>query len=301
LAALLASRGAMPEPLLSIVARQLLLTLRDVHSSHKFVGDLCPRDVCIRDDGTLFCCCFGAFGFKPEETLNHVRSPAYCAPEVVRRLPAMFGRNRGEVVDVWSLGVLLAELYLGQHPYTSAEMEANSVFNPEPYALLAESAMKLIGQAQPPKWVRSFLSSALERFPESRAGTATLLQKDFITRHEYLPAKTVLTWARLQSELSRNVYSTELMGGDCTSMTSEQQERTRQIFRRYTLCGPDGSYATNKKHLGTILNKVFGTGTIDLDWAMSILDTDHNGAVEEDEFIVWWTSLNFLDAATARL
>ena len=80
-------------------------------------------------------------------------------------------------------------------------------------------------------------------------------------------------------------------------MTLEEQARTRAIFRSYTTKGKNGKYFTESRELNNILKKVLGSPDVDYQWAANEIDTNRDGVVDEDEFVVWWCSLNILEIA----
>ncbi|XP_061355509.1 serine/threonine-protein kinase TIO-like [Gastrolobium bilobum] len=111
------------------------------------------------------------FGFARAMSTNTVvlrsikGTPLYMAPELVREQPY------NHTVDLWSLGVILYELFVGQPPFYT-----NSV-----YALIrhiVKDPVKYPDRMSPN--FKSFLKGLLNKAPESRLTWPALLEHPFV-------------------------------------------------------------------------------------------------------------------------
>lgn len=96
-------------PRVRCIARQLLTALEYIHGLDILHCDIKPENVLIR---SLSRCevkliDFGSSSFLRDPHSSYAQSRAYRAPEVVVGLPY------GQLIDVWSLGCILAEVLLG--------------------------------------------------------------------------------------------------------------------------------------------------------------------------------------------
>ena len=100
---------------LSELALKLLETLAVMHAHQVTHGDIKPTNLCFRESGQPRSITFIDFGSAtfPHDSwrCSYYQSRWYRAPEVILGLPW------DEKVDVWSLGVTLAELVLGAVPF----------------------------------------------------------------------------------------------------------------------------------------------------------------------------------------
>ena len=97
-----------------VVARYLFCDLFSavsyLHSKGIVHRDIKPENCVLDEHGKLKLIDFGfATAFEPGQLVNDFcASPKYAAPEVLRKVP-----YRGPPVDVWSMGVILYDMVLG--------------------------------------------------------------------------------------------------------------------------------------------------------------------------------------------
>lgn len=98
------------------IARQILVTLRFLHSKKIIHSDLKPENVLIRnvEEGTIKVIDLGSSCFVTDFLGSYVQSRSYRAPEVI------LGVDYNTKIDLWSLGCMLCELFTGSVLFQSA-------------------------------------------------------------------------------------------------------------------------------------------------------------------------------------
>ena len=160
----------MPERAVRNIAAQLISALGYLHSKHIIHRDLKPQNVLIEPKKIVKICDFGFARALSTTTLvlTSVKgTPLYMAPELVQEKPY------DEKVDVWSLGIILYELYFGKPPFISTSIYklipmivSNPVLFPGP---ISEN-------------FKSFLTMMLQKDPKRRASCEDLQYHPFIAR-----------------------------------------------------------------------------------------------------------------------
>ena len=118
LGALLKRIGRLPTDKALQMARQLCAGLAAAHEKGVLHRDLKPANVMIDCDGALHVMDFGLAGLA-EQVAGDVRSgtPAYMAPE------QLAGREVTMKSDLYSLGLVLYEMFTGKKPYNAASLD----------------------------------------------------------------------------------------------------------------------------------------------------------------------------------
>jgi len=159
----------LPEEAIRTITAQLVSALNYLHNRQIIHRDMKPQNVLITAGGSVKLCDFGFARALSRTTLalNSIKgTPLYMAPELVQE------HSYQEGIDVWSLGIILFELYYGKPPF------------------FTDSIYKLIQMVvhDPITWpgpiseeFKSFLSSALQKNPNSRASCEQLMNHPFIS------------------------------------------------------------------------------------------------------------------------
>ncbi|KAI0689298.1 kinase-like domain-containing protein [Cytidiella melzeri] len=95
----------------SMHAAQLVQNLARLHAAGVYHGNICPRNILVDRHGDLF---FADFGRSvrtpmPRFTVSYIAGASgYQAPELIDE---QYLRSENQVADVWSLGIVLLEMY----------------------------------------------------------------------------------------------------------------------------------------------------------------------------------------------
>eukprot|EP00899_Mesostigma_viride_P028194 jgi/Mesvir1/855/Mv17428-RA.1 len=158
----------LPESEVRLIARQLVKALHYLHSNRIIHRDMKPQNILISSGGKVKLCDFGfarAMSCNTMVLTSIKGTPLYMAPELVQELPY------NHTADLWSLGVILYELFVGQPPFYT-----NSIYS------LIHHIVK-----DPVKYpenisddFRSFLTGLLNKTPTQRLGWPQLLDHAFV-------------------------------------------------------------------------------------------------------------------------
>eukprot|EP00754_Rhynchopus_humris_P020284 Rhum_TRINITY_DN14689_c14_g2::Rhum_TRINITY_DN14689_c14_g2_i1::g.109861::m.109861 len=124
------SVGGLSEPAARNYFQQLVVGLNYVHSQGVVHRDLKPENILITHDDVCKITDFGLSNVQNTDTMGQVPpnmnmqtccgTPYYVAPEVVTRKS---GYN-GFTADVWSLGIILYVMLLGDLPFTAKDLRS---------------------------------------------------------------------------------------------------------------------------------------------------------------------------------
>ncbi|KAH9756107.1 serine/threonine-protein kinase TIO [Citrus sinensis] len=168
----------LPEEQVQSIAKQLVRALHYLHSNRIIHRDMKPQNILIGAGSVVKLCDFGFAramsantvvlrsikGLDGFETIL-IGTPLYMAPELVREQPY------NHTADLWSLGVILYELFVGQPPFYT-----NSV-----YALIrhiVKDPVKYPDEMSPN--FKSFLKGLLNKVPQNRLTWSALLEHPFV-------------------------------------------------------------------------------------------------------------------------
>ncbi|CAO2194275.1 unnamed protein product [Urochloa humidicola] len=109
----------VPESTVRAVMWQLLSGAREMHAPHIMHRDIKPQNILLGDDRVLRFCDFGlAVDMVERPPYGLAGTRWYMAPEVLLGKP-----DYDALVDVWSLGCVMAELLVGAAPFQGEDEE----------------------------------------------------------------------------------------------------------------------------------------------------------------------------------
>ncbi|KAA8533488.1 hypothetical protein F0562_031078 [Nyssa sinensis] len=158
----------LPEEQVQAIAKQLVRALHYLHSNRIIHRDMKPQNILIGAGSVVKLCDFGFARAMSTNTvvLRSIKgTPLYMAPELVREQPY------NHTADLWSLGVILYELFVGQPPFYT-----NSV-----YALIRhiiKDPVKYPDNMSPN--FKNFLRGLLNKVPQNRLSWPALLEHPFV-------------------------------------------------------------------------------------------------------------------------
>jgi CRP-like cAMP-binding protein len=119
---------------------QVLVALTSLHERKLAWRGVCPENIGIDEQGNTVLLDISMCGDVSNERRTGERRstlcglPEYMAPEMI------LGTGHGQAVDMWSMGVMLHELYWGHTPFCASKKDRGKVYNNE--ALKVEAVLR---------------------------------------------------------------------------------------------------------------------------------------------------------------
>ena len=162
----------LPEDEVQKIAKQLVQALHYLHSQRIIHRDMKPQNILIGAQGTVKLCDFGFARAMSSQTivLTSIKgTPLYMSPELVQEKPY------DHTADLWSLGVILYELYVGQPPFYTDSIY--TLIN-----LIVQDTVKYPKSMS--SQFKSFLQGLLHKTPSKRLSWPQLLDHPFVKLNE---------------------------------------------------------------------------------------------------------------------
>jgi len=162
----------LPESTVQQIAKQLVKALYYLHSNRIIHRDMKPQNVLIGSNGRIKLCDFGFARAMSSNTvvLTSIKgTPLYMSPELVKEQPY------DATSDLWSLGVILYELYVGQPPFYT-----NSIYSLINH--IVKDPVKFPSDIS--KDFKTFLQGLLQKNPSKRLTWPHLLDHPFVRETE---------------------------------------------------------------------------------------------------------------------
>lgn len=178
----------IPEKVGAFIASQLLRALDILHTKSNIVTetnqnktlrqihrDIKPANILLSTDGSVKVTDFGiAASTETVGVSSFVGTATYMSPERIQ------GQRYSTPSDIWSVGVVIAQLLLGRYPFSSVEKGF--------MALLVEvtvtESVSIKEEAECSQEAEDFVNCCLRQKPEDRSTAHELLQHPWITQNE---------------------------------------------------------------------------------------------------------------------
>ncbi|KAF4670114.1 hypothetical protein FOL46_001013 [Perkinsus olseni] len=158
----------LPESEVRRIAQQLVKALHYLHSNRVIHRDMKPQNILVGANNVVKLCDFGfarAMSYNTIVLTSIKGTPLYMAPEVVQEQPY------NHTADLWSLGVILYELFVGTPPFYT-----NSLYSL--IHLIIKDPVKYPSNMSPD--FKSFLQGLLVKNPSKRLSWPALLDHPFV-------------------------------------------------------------------------------------------------------------------------
>eukprot|EP00758_Cryptobia_borreli_P007165 Tbor_TRINITY_DN5255_c3_g2::TRINITY_DN5255_c3_g2_i1::g.16605::m.16605 len=177
------SISAIPEDVAAYVAYQLMVALSELHSSHNVLftadgkesnksqihRDIKPDNILLSRDGNVKLADFGVATSTDSIGANtFVGTAAYMSPERIK------GQRHGPSSDVWSVGIVVAEILMGKFPFP--------VENGFLELLHFITSTRLHLPEGHSNEAQDYIDKCLELDPEKRPSAFQLLEHSFLLR-----------------------------------------------------------------------------------------------------------------------
>jgi len=185
---------------------QIIITLKVLHSHNIFYGILLPDDIFLDKDGFINLNNY-EMAYKANcNYLNHDYIP-YCSPEF------LLNKEFGKKGDLWSLGVIIYEMFTGSNPYKYLQSLDRNSINISMYKKI-ESDIRNINTYNEDKYIRedalSFIMLLLDLSSENRDKLIENKLKD-LQIHDFLKE---INWNEISNKMFKPIFKPEISEND---------------------------------------------------------------------------------------
>ncbi len=263
--------GALPKEINYAVGKQLVNQLSDVHSAGVIHRDIKAENVLIDGQGKAALIDYGnaLHSDKTDPSLARVSGTAgsaiYMAPEMIE------GKKYGQKADVWSMGMLLAEMATGKEPPVP-NMEVNDdgrtlkkiSVNDKRLALF-KSRLSRSPHLSPA--LKDLLKGMLERDPDKRLSAHEAAAHPYFSETKAIEARSSpqlqSDYNTLFSELVRTeqaLASVKQSGADSQELETSIKElggQLKELQKQLDQKNIDSQISTLEKRIDTIEERLF--------------------------------------------
>lgn len=117
---LIVSKKKIPEDEAKYIFKQIVVTLKYIHSQNVIHRDIKPENILIDENLNIKFIDFGFSAYYDPDNLSktNCHTPNYASPQLLSGLP-----YDGQKSDIWSLGILLYVMLNGKIPWTSTNQK----------------------------------------------------------------------------------------------------------------------------------------------------------------------------------
>ncbi|NWU60786.1 STK36 kinase, partial [Pterocles burchelli] len=237
--------GSLPEDQVQIIAAQLVSALYYLHSHRILHRDMKPQNILLGKDGVVKLCDFGfarAMSIHTMVLTSIKGTPLYMSPELVEERPY------DHTADLWSVGCILYELFVGTPPFYSS-----SIF--QLVSLIVKDPVKWPEAISPV--FKSFLQGLLMKDPHQRLSWPELLSHPFIAGRVTViddtedlgisnPFTTKLS-PELQALKEQQAHSVAPRSGQSRILRKAQQKMVEEAQKKGQLKAGDASTKDSSK------------------------------------------------------
>ncbi|GIM08115.1 hypothetical protein Vretimale_12206, partial [Volvox reticuliferus] len=164
--------GPLPEPLVALYTRQLLLGLAYLHAQRTVHRDVKGANLLLEKTGVLKLADFGMAKQLMEQvsfTRSFKGSAYWMAPEVIKQ------QGYGVQADIWSVGCTVLEMATGKPPWSQCTSQVQAIFK-----IASSPDLPAIPEHLSPQ-ASEFILLCLQRDPAARPTAEELLRHPFVT------------------------------------------------------------------------------------------------------------------------
>eukprot|EP01135_Chromosphaera_perkinsii_P004975 Nk52_evm19s307 gene=Nk52_evmTU19s307 len=219
---LLARRGAIPEPVIASIAQQVLHGLVYLHKHrHLIHRDIKPQNLLLNTKGEIKISDFGVSGQLAStisSCVSWVGTVTYMSPERIQ------GKSYSVMSDIWSFGLSIMELAMGEFPYQMPSGNNNNNqqqpagFNMGFWELLdyiVEKPVPVLDSAKFSSEFCDFVHICLRKEPRERPSAHELLDHPFLSKYGPVDIKS---WLGEDPSMSSGSADGSVSAGNRVSM-----------------------------------------------------------------------------------
>ena len=161
----------LDERVIATLCKNILTSLKELHARNIIHRDIKCGNIMLTQEGETKLIDFGYATYCPENGYirsGKVGSMFWMAPEIFQR------EGYNEKVDIWSFGIMVMEMFLGDPPYYGSNKSNETIAN-----LLAMGEVPIPETMSPQ--LHKFVSRCIAYSPEDRPTVEELLEDEYLT------------------------------------------------------------------------------------------------------------------------